>query len=377
MKNFFGQHYKKYIYLPLALVVLSLVLVFIFPKIPLGSDFKGGLLFTIESSQPISPQVSAELEKELAGFSKTVSVSNPSEKSLEIEMDLNQKFEDVNKLNIQMLSANGELMGAEVNATYYSGIESATEDAKKNAARVDELKKEVNSLASQVFAGLGKRVPSSKDVHDLALQAKVAFDDEKQSFKEQIVAIVGKKVKIESVSMKEVGALLSQQFFSKIINIFIFSFLAASVLVLILFRSFVPAFAVVFGAFADITITMGAMTVFGIPLTLASFAGLLMLIGFSLDTDVLLTIRVLKRREGDPKERAFGAMKTGVLMSVCAIVAFGVLFIAASFLQINVYLEIASVVMIGSVADLIATWMFNAPMVLNFVEKKEKDKVSI
>ena len=42
----------------------------------------------------------------------------------------------------------------------------------------------------------------------------------------------------------------------------------------------------------------------------------------SLDTDILLTMRTLKRKEGTPSERAFDSMKTGMTMSIAAIVSF-------------------------------------------------------
>jgi preprotein translocase subunit SecF len=111
------------------------------------------------------------------------------------------------------------------------------------------------------------------------------------------------------------------------------------------------------------------MGLFGIPLTLASFAALLMLVGFSLDTDVLLTMRVIKRKEKDPRSRAYEAMKTGMTMSMALFVSFACLFVLASITHINTYYEISSVALVGLVGDMIATWLLNAILVLNYAEK--------
>ena len=128
-----------------------------------------------------------------------------------------------------------------------------------------------------------------------------------------------------------------------------------------------------FGAFADIAITMGVMGALGIPLSLASFSALLMLIGFSLDTDILLTARVLKRREENARARAFDAMKVGIMMNLTTLAAFGVLAAIGYWLQISVYFQLGLVAAIGGgVVDFIATWLTNAPLLLWYAERKEK-----
>ncbi len=114
---------------------------------------------------------------------------------------------------------------------------------------------------------------------------------------------------------------------------------------------------------------MGAL---GVPLTLASIAGLLMLIGLSLDTDALLTVRVIKRKEGSPAERAMTALKTAFMMNLTTLVAFGVLALVATLLQIPTYYQIGVVVAIGAVADFATTWCFNAVLLLWHVERKNK-----
>jgi len=100
-----------------------------------------------------------------------------------------------------------------------------------------------------------------------------------------------------------------------------------------------------------------------------------MLVGFSLDTDVLLTMRVLKRTEGTPADRAYHAMQTGLTMSLSAMVAFGALFVMALMTHIPIYYEISAVVLCGLVGDVIATWCFNAVIILHYLEEQHKKGV--
>jgi preprotein translocase subunit SecF len=106
------------------------------------------------------------------------------------------------------------------------------------------------------------------------------------------------------ISPNEVTASLSGKFFDTAVMVVLFAILLTTAVVFVIFRSVAPSIAVLTGAAADVIMAMGAMSLFGIPLTLASFSALLMLVGFSLDTDVLLTMRVLKRSEGTAAELA-------------------------------------------------------------------------
>ena len=154
--------------------------------------------------------------------------------------------------------------------------------------------------------------------------------------------------------------------------IVIYSVILTSIVVFLIFRTAVPSVAVLSGAAADITFALGAMSIFGIPLTLASFSALLMLVGFSLDTDILLTMRVIKRRDGTAAQRAYESMKTGMTMSFSTMVAFIALFALAMITHESLYYQISTVVIAGLIGDLIATWAFNAVIILAHAQDMEK-----
>jgi preprotein translocase subunit SecF len=171
-------------------------------------------------------------------------------------------------------------------------------------------------------------------------------------------------------SFRAVGPLLSKQTLNQVYYALGFAFLFMSITVFIIFRNLVPSLAVIFAALSDIIIAVGGMSLFGIPLSLASVGALLMLIGYSVDTDILLTTRVLKRREGTINERAVDAMKTGFTMAAAAIGSMVALYLAVRFFMpyAQVLEDIASVLIIGLVADVLATWLMNLGILRWYME---------
>ncbi len=136
------------------------------------------------------------------------------------------------------------------------------------------------------------------------------------------------------------------------------AFIGMSILVALMFRSFIPSIAVVASAFSDIMIPLALMNVFGIELTLGAVAALLMIIGYSVDSDILLNNHVLKRH-GSFYESAFRAMRTGVSMTLTSIAAMSTMFVVAWYLGIPLLDDVALILVFGLTADLMNTYLLN------------------
>ncbi|WP_394741253.1 protein translocase subunit SecF [Natronococcus roseus] len=136
------------------------------------------------------------------------------------------------------------------------------------------------------------------------------------------------------------------------------AFLGMSVLAFVLFRTFVPSIAIVVSAFSDIVIPLAFMSIVGIPLSLGTVAALLMLIGYSVDSDILLNNHVL-RRGGDFYESTHRAMRTGVTMTVTSMMAMLVMGIAAWLFGVELLSSIGIILFVGLAADLMNTYMLN------------------
>ncbi|MDG5776120.1 protein translocase subunit SecF [Haloarculaceae archaeon H-GB1-1] len=139
------------------------------------------------------------------------------------------------------------------------------------------------------------------------------------------------------------------------------AFVGMSLLVFVLFRSFVPSIAVVASAFSDIVIPLALMNLFGIQLSLGTVAALLMLIGYSVDSDILLNTHIL-RRPGDFYESTYRAMRTGVTMTVTSLAAMLAMAITATVFGVQLLASIGIVLVFGLAADLMNTYMLNVTL---------------
>mgnify|MGYP003307711306 CR=1 FL=1 len=166
----------------------------------------------------------------------------------------------------------------------------------------------------------------------------------------------------------QIGANFGETLQSQAYLALLFAFLGMAVVVFIAFRKLLPALTVVFAGIADITITAAVMNLFGIELSLATTAALLMLIGYSVDSNILLTTKVLKR-QGKLEEKMEGAFHTGFVMTSTTFCAILAMFFVSLIGNVPTLYSIAAVLLIGLVCDLIFTWGFNAGMLRLYIGK--------
>jgi len=136
-----------------------------------------------------------------------------------------------------------------------------------------------------------------------------------------------------------------------------FAFLAMAVVVFLFFRNFVPSMTIIFSAFSDMTIAVAMMGIFGIELTTATIAALLMLIGYTVDSNILLTTKLLKRKEDSMEDAYLTAVSTGFTMSTTTLGALLALKLISTSQTID---NIAIVLIFGLLADFMNTWVLNA-----------------
>ncbi|MBQ2961853.1 protein translocase subunit SecF [Methanobrevibacter sp.] len=182
--------------------------------------------------------------------------------------------------------------------------------------------------------------------------------------------------KAKVISYNEIGPVLSEEAMEQIYIAMIFAFLFMAITVFIVFREPVPSVAIILAALCDILIALGGMSIFKIPLSIASVGALLMLIGYSVDTDILLTTRLLKRREGTVESRAKNAMYTGLTMSFAAIAAMAILFIVTKLImpEATTLSNISAVLVIGLIGDILSTWLMNLGILKTYIDWRQGKK---
>ena len=201
----------------------------------------------------------------------------------------------------------------------------------------------------------------------------IAIDSDAQETKEidNLVGVVEGELNLErsEFSIEVMGSSLGKSFFKQTLIALLIAFLLMGIVVLIYFRTIVPSLAVILAALSDIVVTLAIFNLTGMKLSTAGIAAFLMLIGYSVDTDILLSSRLLKRKEGSIMERVYGAMKTGLTMSTTTLVAIAV---ALIFVQSEVVKQIMLILFIGLLVDIVMTYIQNVGILRLYLERKRK-----
>jgi len=135
-------------------------------------------------------------------------------------------------------------------------------------------------------------------------------------------------------------------------------------------RNSMPSFMVTVCAFADIVMTIAVVDLIGMKLSIAGIIAFLMLIGYSVDTDILMTSRLLKEKEGTVNKRIWDAFKTGIMMTLTSIAAVGISLLIIRNLSETLH-QIFTIVLIGLGFDIFNTWVTNASLLKWYMEVKK------
>ncbi|NQU98847.1 protein translocase subunit SecF [Candidatus Woesearchaeota archaeon] len=171
----------------------------------------------------------------------------------------------------------------------------------------------------------------------------------------------------DSYSIETIGPSLGESFFRQTIIAVLLALLFMGMVVFWYFRTLVPSAAVILAAFSDIVITIAIVDIIGMKVSTAGVAAFLMLIGYSVDTNILLSTRVLKRKEGNLMTRVYSALKTGLTMNGTTIVAVIVALIVSDS---EVIKQIMTIILIGLIIDMINTWIQNVSILRYYLERK-------
>ncbi len=214
-----------------------------------------------------------------------------------------------------------------------------------------------------------------REVSDLVTQEQIAVIIETRSDEKETRTVLedylGYKLTTENSSFEFTGSTLSENFYNQLLIALLIAFVLMSIVVFIQFRTFIPSMAVIFSAFADIFLTLVIVNLLEIQISSAGIVALLMLIGYSVDTDILLTNKVLRREGRSLNQKLFDAFKTGITMTLTSLFA-----VVAALLIIgqfsSVLHQILSIMAIGLCFDIFNTWVTNVSIIKWYAISKQK-----
>ncbi len=377
------KHFRLLIAVPIILLLISLYFI---PKIPLDSSLRGGITITIHTANSVSisglsalidskiPGAASEVSTAPGGISIIIAANQSLSNAENYLLNCYAAYSNYTTAQVIVTSLNASLSAEPSNKTLaamlsaaYANETKAAQTLKENAQLMLESIGMVTPINSSLISSISNATPSA--VISLLNNESAKANN---AYKDKVISALQSIVPFSTYSYETVTPTLGKYFLSELQLIVIISFVLVAIAVFFIFRSIVPSLIVVFGAANDIIIALGAMGIFGIPLGVASIGGLLMLIGYSIDTDILSSIRILKRSEETAQVRAFQSMKTGLTMNSTAIIVFVILFFVSYVYFIQTYYEIAGVVLAGLIGDIIATWLGNTPIILWYKERKDR-----
>ncbi len=375
-----SRHLKYFILVP---VLLMLVGIYFSSRIVLDSSLSGGVSIILQTNTTSStPSIASSIASKLHIPQPSI---QRSPGGLQITLAINESLAKADTYLLNFYAYRASYSSSEVNATTLSlalerspgnktieaGLANATSGMNNS---LSGMHTSLNSELAELAPFIGSPGASANSTDAMLGVAQGSYANASKVYQQSILNAIGSVVPYTSYSYQQLTPTLGRYFLKQLEYVILVAFVLIIIVVFAIFRSPAPAFAVVFGAANDMVIALGAMGAVGIPLGIASIGGLLMLIGYSIDTDVLTAIRILKRHEGTPEDRAYASMKTGLTMTMTAIVSFGVLFAVSVLTYIPTYYEISGVVLFGLFGDILTTWLFNATIVLGY--KKRKDRRS-
>lgn len=211
-------------------------------------------------------------------------------------------------------------------------------------------------VSTRILGSAGVQTGFTVDVAGLAEGAEAA-----------LASFLREEYPSASISIETTGPSLGASFFRQTLIAVLVAFVFMGIVVFFSFKTFYPSIAVIAAGASTVISTLAVFNLLGLSLSTAGVAAFLMLIGYSIDTDILLSTRIL-RRDGSFTDNLWSAMKTGLTMQLTTAITVGIILV---FSNNAVFDQIMTVILIGMVFDVLYTWVQNAAILKWYVNRKE------
>lgn len=254
--------------------------------------------------------------------------------------------------------ANGDVIHKDISLT---GGTSITVETSRDAAEVQ------NALRDR-FPDVQARTISNirtGEQQGIIVESTAEADEVKAALE----SMLGFPLTQDNSSIEFTGSALSSSFYKQLRLAVLIAFIGMGIVVVVIFRTPFRSLSIIAVVLADLIMTVAVIDLIGLEVSLAGIVALLMLIGYAVDTDMLLTTRVL-RGEGSINSRIWGAFKTGTTMTLTVIVAVSIsLFF--TYGQSETLRQMFTILLIGLGFDMFNTWVTNASLLKWYAEAKK------
>ncbi len=235
-------------------------------------------------------------------------------------------------------------------ATVYTEHEFSEEEI-KNALEADSNIKKLSDVRT------GKQIGFIIEVSDL----------NEEQLRDIFTNKLNLELNYENFSVEETSSKLSKAFFKQLIAAVILAFIFMGIAVFVSFRTPIPSIAVISAALIDTVITLAVVNLMGMNISTAGIVGFLLIIGYSVDTDILLTTWAIKKRDFRLFDRMIHSAKTGLTMTFAAIF---VMTVGIIFTNSIVIREMFTIILIALITDIFTTYLTNAGILWDYCKRK-------
>lgn len=237
-----------------------------------------------------------------------------------------------------------------------------------NEINIEELTNSISSKLDSV---------KIREISDPVTHEQIAVIVETKSDESQTRKILEDYLKYqldsENSSFEFTGSTLGQDFYKQLLIAICIGFFLMALVVFIQFKSIIPSLSVILSSSLDIFFSLVVLNLLKIPISTAGIVALLMLIGYSVDTNILLTNKVLKRESRLINKNIFESFKTGITMTLTSMFAVLTAFLIVGRFSSSLY-QIFLIMLLGLAWDIFNTWITNVSLIKWYVLKKEKKK---
>ncbi|HLC67622.1 MAG TPA: hypothetical protein VJI12_01945 [archaeon] len=220
---------------------------------------------------------------------------------------------------------------------------------------LDAIKLEIPYATVRVTSGVVKNM-----IVDMPIEANESL----------AISVVSRHADVHGTpTLRTIGPSIGNVFFQQAQLALVLAFIFMAATVFILYRSLIPSSIVVLAAATDILVTIGVLIVLDVSLSLPVLAALITLIGYSVDTDLVLTSELLKAQHHEISEGIKRAMKTGLTLTMTILVALVSMYLISGSIVIE---QISFVLLIGLIVDMPATWFGNTGVLRAWLERRKK-----
>lgn len=297
-------------------ILVLIVSLFGLFNIKLGKDFEGYILLTISSDEPQTfkyPYIERKTDKYI----------------YEVSVPLSNEVKQAYKLKTELIKC------------------------LKKQENCESIVKNLESLSG---------LTANNSTSELFKFADISYNKVLENY----IELIKNDIKGD-VTYNIVSPALSEKLISNMANVFIISSILVISIVFFLFRKVLFSINILLSGFFDIIIALGIVSLLGFELSLTLLIGLLVLLGYALDTSILLTSKyIIEKDKNKAIEQAF---QTGLSMVSTSLISFGIIFFIGYLIKIDFLVNIAAVVLIGLVVDVLVSWGLNVYILRKYGEK--------